>query len=433
MTIGIRREDKNKWEKRVPLVPDHLKGLKEKSGINSIIQPSDIRCFRPAEFQEAGTEVKEDLSMADVVFAIKEIPKEIFMKNKTYVFFSHTLKGQKYNMPMLKKLMELKCNLIDYEKIADEKGKRLVFFGHYAGYAGMIESLYLFGQKLKQQGIETPLLKIRRPFEYASLEEAKKGIKLVGEEINETGFSHKLAPIVFGFAGYGNVSQGAQAVFDLLPNKVITPEILPTLHNSLTLDNRNFYKVVFHEEHLFKRKEGVFNLQDYYHHPENYESKFESFIPFLSVLINCIFWTEKYPRIITKKYLKDATLRENQKLSYIGDISCDINGAVEITHKITTPDNPVFTYNSVTQTFTEGMEPEGISVMAIDNLPCLLPAESSTAFSSLLSPYVSGICKADFTKSYEELDIPSEIKSALILHRGEFTKPFEYMREYIKN
>ena len=182
MTIGIRREDKNKWEKRVPLVPDHLKGLKEKSGINSIIQPSDIRCFRPAEFQEAGTEVKEDLSMADVVFAIKEIPKEIFMKNKTYVFFSHTLKGQKYNMPMLKKLMELKCNLIDYEKIADEKGKRLVFFGHYAGYAGMIESLYLFGQKLKQQGIETPLLKIRRPFEYASLEEAKKGIKLVEDE-----------------------------------------------------------------------------------------------------------------------------------------------------------------------------------------------------------------------------------------------------------
>ena len=432
MTIGIRREDKNKWERRVPLVPADLKLLKEKYGINTIIQPSDIRSYQSAEFLESGARVSEDLANADVVFAIKEIPKEIFAKGKTYVFFSHTLKGQPYNMPMLKRLMDLECNLIDYEKIVNKKGQRLVFFGNFAGYAGMIDSLSLVGEKLKLQGFNTPLSKIKRPFEYKSLSEAKESIKQVGEEINEKGFPHKLAPLIFGFSGYGNVSKGAQEILDILPHKVITPEILPTLHNSLTLDNRNIYKVVFREEHLFKRNEGVFDLQDYYSNPGNYISKFETYIPYLTVLMNCIFWTDKYPRIVTKKYLRDAALRENLKLRFIGDISCDINGAIEISHKITTPDHPVFTYDPVMETYDDRLLDEGITVMTIDNLPCELPNESSAAFSSLLHPYVYDICKANFSKPYEELEIPPEVKSGLILHNGKFTEPFQYMKKYLK-
>lgn len=432
MTIGIRREDKNKWERRVPLVPGDLKFLQEKYGINAIIQPSDIRSYRLEEFLESGVSVREDLSNADVVFSIKEIPKEIFLKGKTYVFFSHTTKGQSYNMPMLKRLMDLECNLIDYEKIVNEKGQRLVFFGNYAGFAGMIDSLSLVGEKLKLQGFETPLFKIKRPFEYNSLAEAKEFIKQVGEEINEKGFPHKLAPVIFGFSGYGNVSKGAQEILDILPHKVITPEILPTLHNSLTLDNRNIYKVVFREEHLFKRNEGNFDLQDYYSNPGNYVSKFETYIPYLTVLMNCIFWTDKYPRIVTKKYLKDVALRGNPKLRFIGDISCDINGAIEISHKITTPDHPVFTYDPVTETYNDSLLDEGITVMTIDNLPCELPVESSAAFSSLLHPYVPEICRADFKKSYLELEIPPAVKSGLILHKGRFTEPFSYMSKFVK-
>jgi len=432
MTIGIRREDKNKWEKRVPLVPKDLKFLKEKYGINTIIQPSDIRSYRADDFRNSGVTVNEDLSNAGVVFAIKEIPKELFLKGKTYVFFSHTLKGQSYNMSMLKRLMDLECNLIDYEKIVNSKGQRLVFFGNYAGYAGMIDTLNLLGEKLKLQGLDTPLTKIKRPLDYASLQEAKESIKLVGEEINEKGLPHKLAPVIFGFAGYGNVSRGAQEILDILPHKVISPEILPTIHNSLTLDNRNIYKVVFREEHLFRRNEGNFELSDYYNNPGNYDSRFETYIPYLTVLMNCIFWTEKYPRIVTKKYLRDAELRENQKLRFIGDISCDIDGAIEITHKITTPDHPVFTYDPVTETYNDGILGEGITLMSIDNLPCELPNESSAAFSSLLLSYVPEISKTDFSKSYEELELSQDIKNGLILHKGKFTEPFHYMQKFLK-
>ena len=140
--IGIRREDKNKWERRVPLVPEHVKEFKEKYDVETVIQPSKIRVYSDDEYSDAGAVVKEDMSTCLIVFAVKEIPIHLFEKNKAYVFFSHTIKGQKYNMPMLKKMMDLRCNLIDYEKIKDERGNRLIFFGRFAGFAGMIDTLW---------------------------------------------------------------------------------------------------------------------------------------------------------------------------------------------------------------------------------------------------------------------------------------------------
>ena len=92
--IGIRREDKNKWEQRVPLVPEHVKDLQTKHDITTLIQPSTIRAYNDETYQKAGTIVTEDLSKASVIFAVKEIPLSFFQKNKTYVFFSHTVKGQ---------------------------------------------------------------------------------------------------------------------------------------------------------------------------------------------------------------------------------------------------------------------------------------------------------------------------------------------------
>ena len=431
MFIGIRREDKNEWERRVPLIPEDLIEIKEKYKIDTLIQPSIIRCFPDNDYRNKGFTVVEDLSRADVVFAVKEIPIPFFRKGKTYVFFSHTIKGQPYNMPMLKRMMELGCNLIDYERILNENGVRLIFFGNYAGYAGMVETLHIFGQKLKLNGYSTPLEKIKQPYEYGSVEDAKKDIKKVAEEIKKVGLPKKLCPVIIGFAGYGNVSKGAQEIFDILPHKIITQDILPTLHNSLTLDNSNFYKVVFKEEHLVKRIEGNFNLQEYYSHPEHYISKFDTYIPYLSVLVNCIYWDEKYPRLITKKYLKDAMLTSGIKLQVIGDISCDVDGAIEITHKVTKPDNPAFSYFFDTEKFVDGIVKEGITVMAVDNLPCEFPVESSAAFSRVLKEFVPGIVNADFSFDFDKLKLPSPIKKALILHNGKLTNDYTYLTKFL--
>ncbi|HID25467.1 MAG TPA: hypothetical protein EYP23_03275, partial [Thermoplasmata archaeon] len=182
-TIGIRREDKNQWERRTPLIPKHVEELKEKHGLQTIVQPSKIRVFTEEEYRDAGAIIQDDLSPCSHVFAVKETPLGFFEPGKTYIFFSHTIKGQKHNMPMLKRLLELGCTLIDYERIVDKQGKRLVFFGRFAGLAGMVDTLWAFGQRLKWEGINTLLEEIKQTIHYNGLDEIKQHLSKVGETI----------------------------------------------------------------------------------------------------------------------------------------------------------------------------------------------------------------------------------------------------------
>ena len=117
--IGIRREDINKWEKRVPLIPSHARELINRHPLEIQIQPSTIRVFTDDDYRISGIPVREDLSACPIVLALKEIPIERLEKDKTYVFFYHTAKGQSHNMPMLKKMMEMGCSIIDYEKMVN--------------------------------------------------------------------------------------------------------------------------------------------------------------------------------------------------------------------------------------------------------------------------------------------------------------------------
>ncbi len=429
-TLGLRREDKNKWEKRVPIIPDHIKELKEKHNIDSIAQPSKIRTFKDKEYKKAGAKIQEDISDANVIFAVKEIPIELFEKNKTYIFFSHTIKGQQYNMPMLKKMMELKCNLIDYEKITDEKKRRLVFFGRYAGIAGMIDTLWGLGKKLKSKGKKTAFSEIKRTTEYANLEDAKNHIRYVGTKIKEEGFPKKMLPVIVGFAGYGHVSSGAQEILDILPVEEIAPVQLEKMDAHYS--NNLIYKVVFQEKDMVepKKEDKEFSLQEYYAKPELYQSIFHRYINKLTVLMNCIYWDERYPRLITKDYL-EKNYSELSKLQIVGDISVDINGAVEFTEKVTDSSSPVFVYDPLTGKITDGYKGKGVAVMAVDNLPCELPKESSIAFSNALFNYIPSIVKTDYNKNFKDLNLPSEIKRAMILHHGKLTPDYQYINKFL--
>ncbi|MCK4761748.1 MAG: hypothetical protein KAW12_06065 [Candidatus Aminicenantes bacterium] len=428
--IGIRREDKNRWERRTPLAPDDVKELIEKHGIKVIVQPSKIRIFSDEEYEKVHAEINEDLSEADLILAVKEIPIHLLQEGKTYAFFSHTIKGQSYNMDMLKKMVELKCSLIDYERILDEQNRRLLFFGKYAGLAGMVETLHAYGQKLKLRGYDTPLEKIKQAYEYDSLEDAAAAVKTVGEDITILGLPEGLASLVVGFAGYGNTSIGGQEIFDLLPHKEISPA---DLGKDLPAEHYNFYKVVFREEDMMKAKEGEFSLQDYFQNPGKYESQFGKYIPYIDVLMLCIYWTEDYPRLLTKEYLIEKNKAgSNVKLSVIGDITCDIEGAVEITYKSTKPDMATFTYFAGEDAYKEGIHPAGVTVMAIDNLPCEFPRESSVYFSSVLRGFIDNIAAVDFEKSFENLKLTDPIRKALILQRGAFTPDYRYMEDFIK-
>ena len=53
-TIGIRREDKNEWERRVPLIPAHVETLVRERDLRVLVQPSSIRAFSDADYVAAG-------------------------------------------------------------------------------------------------------------------------------------------------------------------------------------------------------------------------------------------------------------------------------------------------------------------------------------------------------------------------------------------
>lgn len=416
--IGIRREDKNKWEKRVPLIPSDVKELLSKYNIKTIIQPSSIRIFPDRDYIAAGAEIVEDLNSANLVLAVKEIPVDFIKKNKTYIFFSHTIKGQPYNMPLLKRLMENKCNLIDYETIVNEDGKRLIFFGKYAGVAGMIETLHVYGQKLKKKGISHPFQEVKQAFEYHSIEDALANIKAIGSNIGN------IEPVFIGISGYGNVSKGVQEILDVLPVQEITPDQLVSGSEDITAP---VVKIIFKESDMVEPHEGVFDLQTYFNSPELYKSKFNPYLEHVDILVNCIYWTEEYPRLVTKAGLKEPGIKV--KLEVIGDISCDIEGSIELTYKSTYPDNATFTYSPESNIFIDGTTGDGITVMAIDNLPCEFPRESSSAFSEILRSFVPDILITDFNVDFDQLDLPYPFKEALILHNGQLTEKYKYLEE----
>jgi len=429
--IGIRREDKNQWEARTPLTPNHVKKLKEEFDISVLVQPSPIRAFSEEEYEHAGAQVDEDLSSCPVVFAVKEIPSDFFLENKTYVFFSHTIKGQDYNMPMLKTMMQKKCTLIDYERIVDRDDRRLVFFGRFAGLAGMIDTLWSLGQRLEVLGISSPFCEIKKTLEYDDLSDAMNHLKNVGEKIKNQGAPKELSPIVVGIAGYGNVSKGAQEILEPFEPIELSPEQLLKDYDSL--DQNRIYKVVFKESHLAKRKDdGGFELQQYYSHPELYEANFTKYVPYLSVLVNSIYWDERYPRLLTKDYIKTHFDSDDWKLLVIGDISIDIEGAIEFTGKATKSDCPSFVYDPKEDVMMDGLKGSGVVVMAVDNLPCELPRDASEVFSDSLYPFVEAIAKADYdVDSFDKLNLPFKVKKAVILFSGQLTPEYQYIDSYL--
>jgi saccharopine dehydrogenase (NAD+, L-lysine-forming) len=433
--IGIRREDKNRWERRSPLIPTHVRELIQNNPLEIWVQPSKLRVFPDEDFSREGAKLKKDLSPCRVIFAIKEIPLNFFRKGQAYVFFSHTTKGQPHNMPMLRKMVKLGCTLVDYEKIVNEKGQRLLFFGKQAGFAGMIDTLWALGQRLNYEKKKNPFSAIKQAYRYQSLAEAKEEIEKVGWEIHNHGLDRTLLPLVFGFAGYGHVSQGAQEIFNLLPFEEVEPEKIATFFEEKNYSAARVYKVVFKEKDMVKpvSQGQEFELQDYYDHPEKYRSIFDSHLPYLAVLVNCIYWTPKYPRFVTKKSLaKLYRMSKKPCLRVIGDISCDIQGSVEVTVRATDPENPVYVYDPIQDRVKDGIKGRGIVVMAIDNLPAEIPLESSVHFSSALKPFVAEIAKADFSRDFRDLKLPGSIKKAVILYRGKFTPHYEYLKEFIK-
>jgi len=216
------------------LTPDAVHNLVSTTGVDVLIQECERRAFKTADFLAAGARVHETLEPAHIVLGIKETPVPEILTSpvpsangsvaRTHVMFSHTVKGQSYNMGLLSKFLQspstsephLLPPLIDYELLTDA-GKRTVGFGWFAGVAGALESLSALSQALLEQGVASPFLHTPRPHTLPDLPTIRKSLRAVGENIANYGTPKSLGPFVIGLTGTGNVAQGALSILSELP------------------------------------------------------------------------------------------------------------------------------------------------------------------------------------------------------------------------
>ncbi len=433
--IGIRHENKDLTERRAPLTPDQVGQLIRDHQVEVLVEPSPTRIFPEEAYRAVGAIITPDLSRSNIIFGVKEIPLPSLAPEQTYCYFSHTIKAQPHNMPMLKRLLELKDTLLDYELVKDDTGHRVIFFGNFAGYAGMIDTLWALGRRLEWEGLTTPFADIRPAHRYADLDEARAAVREVGERIRREGLPEALAPLVVGFTGYGQVSRGAQHIFDLLPVETLSPEELPAFFAEGKPSRHRVYKVEFHKPHMYRHKAGQpFKVEEFTHHPERYEGNFHTYVPYLTVIVNGIYWEPEYPRLLTRRFVREWYRRDpHPRLRVIGDITCDVDGSIELTVKATNSENPVYVVDPFTDEVRDGWEGPGPVIMAVDKLPTELPREASEAFGAALLPFVPALAAADFTLPYRELipQLPPEFRHAVIAHRGELTPEFAYLKEHV--
>jgi alanine dehydrogenase len=449
-TIGVFRAGRSKrGEKRVAITPTTAKQIVDwgfKLIIQSGIHPETKevkRAFNDSEYRKAGAIIQEDLSTADIIFGLKEIFHTRILPNKAYYFFSHTHKGQIKNRSMLKKLVKQKATVVDYELIIDQNNERLVTaFTYNAGYAGMVDSLWTLGKRLKVLGIKNQFELIPQAVEGQDLLSVKSIIHKLAKNIEKEGTTHQIPPIIVCFLGRGKTAFGAREIFNLLPFEEIKITDLESVYKNGS--RKKLYALQIGMEDIYRLKKNIWMKPDeygklqkrgkrhfYLEHPNFFESNLDKILPYVTVLMNCIIWSHEYPRSITNKLMNEIW-KQSKTLKVIGDITCDPNGSIEFS-KETWIDDPVFIYNPVDRTIKDGFAGEGIAVMAVTNLPCEFSADASIQFSENLNPFLKSIIFADYKNDFKHSNLPEEIKQAVILWKGQFTKKYAYMKEYIKD
>ncbi|XP_057506464.1 alpha-aminoadipic semialdehyde synthase-like isoform X1 [Actinidia eriantha] len=435
--VGILSESTNKWERRVPLTPSHcarlLHSVRGETGVARIIvQPSTKRIHHDALYEDVGCEISDDLSECGLILGIKQPKLEMILPDRAYAFFSHTHKVQKENMPLLDKILAERASLFDYELIVGDNGKRQLAFGKFAGRAGLIDFLRGLGQRYLNLGFSTPFLSLGASYMYPSLAAAKAAVIAVGEEIATFGLPSGISPLVFVFTGSGNVSLGAQEIFKLLPHSFIDPSRLPDLFgmarnsHSFRTSKRVFqvYGCVVTCQDMVEPKDPTkpFDKADYYAHPEHYRPVFhEKIAPYASVIVNCMYWEKRFPRLLTTKQLQEL-MRKGCPLVGISDITCDIGGSIGIINQCTLIDSPFFRYDPSNNSYHHDMDGNGLICLAVDILPTEFAKEASQHFGDILSQFIGS-----FASIRDIKELPAHLRRACIAHGGVLTSLYEYI------
>ena len=394
LVIGLIKEAKIPADNRVALTPSQCRWLQRNATVKIVVQSCETRCYKDAEYKQAGVDVTNDVSHCDILFGIKEVPKELLIPNKTYLFFSHTKKLQPHNKGLFKAMMDKKITMIDYECLEHQDGQRMIGFGFFAGIVGAHNGLMCYGNR-------TNLFKLDSVYKIKDY-----------RQLIHTYFGLKLPAIKIAVTGSGRVAHGIIEVMNLMDVQEVEPD---------EFKEETFpYPVYVHLKsgNLYAHKETAkYKRADFHQHPEDYNCLFKDYLQHTDILLNGVYWDKNIPRLFEWEDIKN----ENFKIKTIADITDDYNGSVPCNLGDTTIENPVYGVDKNTNLQTAAYLPNSIDIMAVGNLPNELPRDASRYFGEQLIKYVLD----DILKGGS-----STIEKATILKDGKLTKHFEYMRGY---
>ena len=327
--IWVRAEQRA-FEQRVGLTPTGAKALLAQ-GHQVSVEHSSTRAIKISAYEEAGCTLQPEHSWVDapqeaIILGLKELDEDGPDLRHRHIMFGHAYKGQTDGPALLARFKRGGGTLYDLEYLVDGAGRRVAAFGYWAGFAGAAVGLKAW----IAQRAGAPLGPIGV---YAGKE------ALISELRGEMAAieTAACAPSALVIGALGRVGRGAQDLCAEMGMTVTAWDMAETAHG------------------------GPF--------PEILEH---------NMFINCILAGPDVPVFVPQE-----AVTQMRALSVIADISCDPNSAY----------NPIPIYDHAT-TFAEplvrvagGEAP--LEVMAIDNLPSMLPVESSEDYGAQLVPHLS--------------------------------------------
>lgn len=398
MKIGIIKERKSPPDRRVVFTPEILaQALQIYDTLEALVEPSDIRIFPDQAYTDKNLVLDNDLTDCDVLVGVKEVPVSALIPNKTYFFFSHTIKEQEYNRPLLQACLAKNIRLIDHETLVDEKNKRLIGFGRYAGIVGGYNTLRAFGLK----------------YELFTLKKAEQ--LLHTEDLIAQLKKQYFPPIKIAVTGNGKVSHGIMEILAGMKAKKVSIDHFLTQKYDMPvytqLEVMDYYKRIDGQEAT---------KADFYANPKEYESNFERFTKVADILMTGHFFKHGSPKILTREMLQ----AKDNKLQVVGDVSCDVDhGPIDCTLRASTIADPFYGYYPAKNEEVAFDHPAAITVMAIDNLPCELPKDASEGFGEI---FLNAILPAFFNGDKDQI-----LARATVTQNGQLTDRFAYLQDYV--
>lgn len=326
--VWLRAETKS-HEERTPLTPNGARQLLE-AGFKVTVEESPDRAIPISDYHAAGCETVEAHSWKQAdrgvyVLGLKELPNSDEPLIHRHIYFAHVYKNQTGWQQTLNRFDRGGGSLYDLEYLVDEKGRRAVAFGYWAGFSGAALSVMAWSGQRSGFDPVLPAVVSR-----SSQENLVSDVRLALQSYGET-------PRVLVIGALGRSGRGAVQMCGLAGADAVGWDLEETQQGGPFAEILDF-----------------------------------------DILINCVFVQSSISPFLTPDLLKSSTRR----LNLICDVSCDPYSdfnPLPIYDSCTT-----FTAPALRLDF--GDTP--LDLIAIDHLPSLLPIESSHDFSRQLLPYL---------------------------------------------